>query len=205
MTNNGSTEVPTGAGSAVVPTFAVKKRYRKRRRRGIFVERPARRIPELCQERHQDSMGGRQTTLLIRQRVQCRPDGAEWFCGGGAICKYVAPTALPQCALVFIPTYSFPGVVHWLTRSLPFRSARQPVNNAAAMRFSTSSWLPIFCPLPYFGFGPGTNNPNVRWTNESRPFDRSRNPNTDTHPQVTTLHVSLYELRPAFISQHIVT
>ena len=103
------------------------------------------------------------------------------------------------------PTYSFPGVVHGLTRSLPIRSASQPVNNAAAMRFSTFDWLPIFCLLLYFGFGSGTNSSYARLTSKLRPFDRSRNPNTDTHPQVTTFYVSLYVLRPAFTTQHSVT
>jgi hypothetical protein len=44
----------------------------------------------------------------------------------------------------------------------------------------------------YFGFGPGTNRKSVRWTNLAQIFDRSRNPNTDTHPQVMTPNVSLY-------------
>ena len=103
------------------------------------------------------------------------------------------------------PTYSFPGVVHGLTRSLSIRSASQPVSNAVAMQMLSFSWLPIFCPLPYFGCGSGTNKPYARWTSKARSFDRSRNPNPDTHPQVTTLHVSLYELRPAFTNQHSVT
>lgn len=65
MTNNGSTEVLTGVGSAVVPTFAVKKRYRERRRRDIFVERPARRIPKLRQERHLPRMANTYTQIYL--------------------------------------------------------------------------------------------------------------------------------------------
>lgn len=98
--------------------------------------------------------------------------------------------------------YSFPGVVHGLTRSLPNCSASQPVNNAVAMRFSTISGLPVFCPIPYFGSGFGTNQSDARPTSLSQPFDRSRDPNPDTHPQVTTLQVSLYVLRPGFTTQH---
>ncbi len=101
--------------------------------------------------------------------------------------------------------YSFPGVVHGLTRSLPNRSARQPVNNAVAMQFSTFSWLPIFCQLNYFGFGSGTNKRLARLTSSVQSFDRSRNPNADTNTQVTTMQVSLYGFRPAFTTQHSVT
>jgi hypothetical protein len=101
-------------------------------------------------------MGGSQ--FLAAQR-QGRPGGPTELSPGrepGVLVRLFIE--LPKGAKEILSPlpYSFPGVLHWLTRSLPFRSARQPVNNAAAMRFSTSSWLPIFCPLPYFGFGPGT-------------------------------------------------
>lgn len=52
--------------------------------------------------------------------------------------------------------------------------------------------------LPYFGFGSGTNSNPARVTSKAQSFDRSRNPNMDTHPQVTTITSLLYGLRPTF-------
>ena len=77
------------------------------------------------------------------------------------------------------------GVVHRLSRSFWISSATQTVNNAVAMLTSE-------LPFSYFGFGPGTNTRNVRWTNIAQNFDRSRNPNTDTHSQVMTPNVPHY-------------
>ena len=83
------------------------------------------------------------------------------------------------------------GVVHRLRRSSCLSSATQTVNNAVAMRRKNSflSRIGLGC---YFGFGSGTNRAPVRLTNIGQHLDRSRNPNTDTHPQVTTSNVSYY-------------
>jgi hypothetical protein len=88
--------------------------------------------------------------------------------------------------------YSFSDVVHRLSRRSRLCSATQTVNNVVAMpslnkQFSLADWLGC-----YFGFGSGTNRAPVRLTNIGQHFDRSRNPNTDTHPQVTTSNVSFY-------------
>ena len=87
--------------------------------------------------------------------------------------------------------YSLSGVVHRLNRSFQWRSALQPVNNAvgAAKLFSASMKK---APHYIFGFGSGTNMKTARLDEHSASFDRSRNPNADTHPQVPTPNVSLY-------------
>lgn len=82
-------------------------------------------------------------------------------------------------------TYRFSGVVHRLSRSFWIYSATQTVNNAVAMLTSNIRFN-------YLGLGPGTNTRNVRSTNIAQNFDRSRNPNMDTHSQVMTSNVLHY-------------
>jgi len=88
--------------------------------------------------------------------------------------------------------YSCSGVIHGLSRSCCYSSAIQTVNNAVAMRHSNISGLSLLSLSNYFGFGSGTNTKPVRSTNIVQHLDRSRNPNTDTHPQVMTPNVSFY-------------
>src|SRR5207245_6694568 len=85
--------------------------------------------------------------------------------------------------------YSFSGVVHRLSRSLWIYSGTQTVNNAVAMPNSNFVFQKeaLQC---NFGFGSGTNRKSARWTSLAQSFDRSRNPNADTHSQVLTPYVS---------------
>ena len=66
------------------------------------------------------------------------------------------------------------------------------VNNPVAMK----SFLQIFAAPSLvslcFGLDSGTNRSLIRVTNVEQRFDRSHNPNTDTHSQVLTLDVRLY-------------
>src|SRR2546425_4609180 len=87
--------------------------------------------------------------------------------------------------------YSFSGVVHRLNRSLRICSAIQTVNNAVAMPNPNSSFQGK-SPLCNFGLGSGTNLKPARSTSIAQPFDRSHNPNADTHSQVPTPDVSPY-------------
>ena len=95
--------------------------------------------------------------------------------------------------------YSFSGVVHRLRRSSRSSSATQAVHNAVAVATKESFLVGKNPPRNYFGFGSGTNTCPARFDEHSPTFDRSRNPNADTHTQVMTPNVSLYGLRPAFI------
>jgi hypothetical protein len=87
--------------------------------------------------------------------------------------------------------YSLSGVVHRLRWSLPIRSTAQTVNNAVAMPDSNLSFQ-AQPPQGKLGFGSGTNRMSARSTSLTQLFDRSRNPNADTHPQVPTPNVSPY-------------
>jgi len=90
------------------------------------------------------------------------------------------------------------GVVHRLNRSLQICSAIQTVNNAVAMP-TPNFYFQEKSPQRNFGFGSGTNRMAARSTSLAQFFDRSRNPNADTHPQVPMHDISPYTvLRPAF-------
>jgi hypothetical protein len=84
-----------------------------------------------------------------------------------------------------------PGVVHRLSRSFRIDSGIQTVNNAVAMPEPSFSFRQISASAN-FGFGSGTNTKPARSTSLAQTFDRSRNPNTDTHSQVPTFNVSTY-------------
>jgi hypothetical protein len=88
--------------------------------------------------------------------------------------------------------YRFSGVVHRLSRSFQILSATQTVNNAVAMNFLMNCLLHKIAPRKHFGFGSGTNRTPTRWTSRAQHFDRSRNPNADTHTQVLTPNVPHY-------------
>ena len=87
--------------------------------------------------------------------------------------------------------YSLSGVVHRLRWSPPIRSTAQTVNNAVAMPAANLSFQ-AQPPQGKLGFGSGTNRKPARSTSLAQLFDRSRNPNADTHSQVPTSNVSPY-------------
>jgi hypothetical protein len=87
--------------------------------------------------------------------------------------------------------YSLSGVVHRLNRSFLICSAIQTVNNAVAMPNPNFSFQEK-SPQCNFGFGSGTNVKSARSTSIAQLFDRSRNPDADTHSQVPTTTVSPY-------------
>ena len=87
--------------------------------------------------------------------------------------------------------YSLSGVVHRLNRSPRICSAIQTVNNAVAMPNPNFSFQEK-SPQCNFGLGSGTNEKPARSTSIAQSFDRSRNPNADTHSQVPTSTVSPY-------------
>jgi hypothetical protein len=71
-------------------------------------------------------------------------------------------------------------------------SATQTVNNAVGMNDWLICLLQKHASKSYFGFDSGTNSNLTRSTSTAQCFDRSRNPNADTHPQVLTPNVPHY-------------
>ena len=90
-------------------------------------------------------------------------------------------------------SYSFPGVVHRLSKGAPVSPAAQTVNNAVAARrrpmiFRSRSWVENVT----LGSALVRTSILARSTSIRRLFDQSRNPNADTHTQVPTPNVSHY-------------
>ena len=112
--------------------------------------------------------------------------------GGQESIRRVARTKKPTQDRLDRLLYRFSGVVHRLSRSFQILSATQTVNNAVAMNFLLNRFLHRISPRKYSGFGSGTNRTPARWTSRAQHFDRSRNPNADTHTQVLTPNVPHY-------------
>src|SRR6476661_5393141 len=88
--------------------------------------------------------------------------------------------------------YSFSGVIHRRSGGHRLCSATETVSNAVAMTKSGISFLQNNASKLYFGCDSGTNLCPSRWTSIAQTFDRSRNPNADTHSQVMTPNVPHY-------------
>ena len=93
----------------------------------------------------------------------------------------------------FMNSYSFPDVVHRLSKGIQVWPAAQTVNNVVAARrikmiFQSPAWVGNVT----LGSALVRTYEFARSTSPWRPFDQSRNPNADTHTQVPTPHVSHY-------------
>jgi hypothetical protein len=87
--------------------------------------------------------------------------------------------------------YSLSGVVHGLNGSFRIYSPVRTVNNAVAMADPNFLFPGKEAPLP-FRVGLRYEQETCSFDEHGAIFDRSRNPNADTHPQVLTSTVSLY-------------
>jgi hypothetical protein len=90
-------------------------------------------------------------------------------------------------------SYSFPDVVHRLSKGIQVRPAAQTVNNVVAEPRSKMIFsAPACVGNVTLGSALVRTCEFARSTSPWRLFDQSRNPNVDTHTQVPTPHVSHY-------------